>query len=354
MIRIFRRHRFSCPQTSETYRKCSCPLYAEGKVGDEILKKTALNLTSWEAAQKKVREWEAAGTLKTTAPVSLKFATARYLAELEARHISAASRRKFELLFDLLATFMVSQGLTNIRQLDVPEIRDFRATWTWGPMTHAKYLERIRSFLRFCQQNKWISDNPAALLKPPKVEPTEVVPFTDEDLAKIYSATTRPRMIAFLLILQYTGLRISDAVKLHQDRIQDGKLSLRTQKTKADVWLPLPPFLLSALESIHTKGGYYFWTGEGKLSTAVGNWRADLSDLFKKIKIDGYAHKFRHTFITRLLSSGTPVDRVARIVGNSPRIIEKHYRHYIAEMQEQLEKDVSRTWGTSKKLIRVK
>jgi integrase len=38
-----------------------------------------------------------------------------------------------------------------------------------------------------------------------------------------------------------------------------------------------------------------------------------------------HAHRYRHTFATQLLSKGVPVSEVAAILGNSARIVEKHY-----------------------------
>jgi hypothetical protein len=39
MLRIYRRHRTHCPHTSERYRRCSCPIYVEGSLGAETIRK---------------------------------------------------------------------------------------------------------------------------------------------------------------------------------------------------------------------------------------------------------------------------------------------------------------------------
>ena len=49
-----------------------------------------------------------------------------------------------------------------------------------------------------------------------------------------------------------------------------------------------------------------------------------------------HPHRFRHTFATTLLSRGIPVSEVAAILGNSPRIIEKHYLQWIQVRQESI------------------
>jgi len=60
MLTIFRRHLKSCPHTSRS--RCRCPLHVEGTLAGEPIRK-ALDLSSWEAAQNLVREWEATGRI---------------------------------------------------------------------------------------------------------------------------------------------------------------------------------------------------------------------------------------------------------------------------------------------------
>ena len=169
-----------------------------------------------------------------------------------------------------------------------------------------KSIERLRAFFRFCQQSKWIAESPAQFLKPPKVEPTTIAVFTDAELSKLQATIRRPIMRAFVLTLLYTGLRISDAVRLRKQEIVDSKLCIRTKKTKALVWLPLPPALLEALEALEALKAtdYYFWTGESKLSTVIGSKRRGLAKLLKRAGVEGNPHKFRHTLATNLLANG--------------------------------------------------
>jgi len=62
MLTIFRRHLKTCPHTSRKDRRCRCPIHVEGTLAGEPVRK-ALDLTSWEAAQTFVREWEATGRI---------------------------------------------------------------------------------------------------------------------------------------------------------------------------------------------------------------------------------------------------------------------------------------------------
>ena len=76
----------------------------------------------------------------------------------------------------------------------------------------------------------------------------------------------------------------------------------------------------------HTQKGYVF-TGQVKdnplnLGYVRKLWRKCLNELgieYRKI------YQCRHTFITLCLANGLPVQDVARLVGNSPEIIYRHY-----------------------------
>jgi integrase len=70
------------------------------------------------------------------------------------------------------------------------------------------------------------------------------------------------RIRAFVLLLRYSGLRIGDAVTLERRRIIADKLLLYTAKTGTPAYLPLPSFVLTALEAMpRISETYFFWTG---------------------------------------------------------------------------------------------
>ena len=155
------------------------------------------------------------------------------------------------------------------------------------------------------------------------------------------------RLKAFVLLLRWSGLRIGDAVGLERSRIADEKLFLYTHKTGTPVWLPLPPNVIEALARVRgTSEKYFFWTGECKLKSAVGNWQRSLDKLFTLAGVKGgHAHRLRHTFAVELLLAGVPIERVSVLLGHSSvRITEKYYSAWVRARQEQLEADVRKSW----------
>lgn len=79
------------------------------------------------------------------------------------------------------------------------------------------------------------------------------------------------RLRALVFLLRYIGLRIGDAVNCLVDRLNEGKLRLYTAKTGTHVHCPLPDFVVREPEATPRRSdGRWFWTGNGKLETAVG------------------------------------------------------------------------------------
>jgi integrase len=73
--------------------------------------------------------------------------------------------------------------------------------------------------------------------------------------------------------------------------------------------------------------GYFFWSGNGEIDTASGNWRRSLRKLFSLAGVDGgHPHRFRDTFAVELLMASVPLERVSILLGHSSvRVTEKHY-----------------------------
>jgi integrase/recombinase XerD len=101
------------------------------------------------------------------------------------------------------------------------------------------------------------------------------------------------RLRALILLLRYSGLRISDAVGRSADRLQDGKLSLYTAKTGQHVYAPLPAFVVEELECVpRVSDRYWFWTGGGTVESSRKKWSKTLADLFADAKVHGgHAHR---------------------------------------------------------------
>jgi integrase/recombinase XerD len=339
MLTLFRRLGRRCPHQTRKYRRCNCAIWVDGTIGGKEIPRT-LKARNWQLAQRQIQKMEAEDK-EPDERVTLETACQRFLQDAEARGLKAPRLEKYGPLFQRLKDFAGQKSLVYINQLDVDLLRQFRATWTAKNYTARNELERLRSLFRFAHEAKWIPENSAKQIKSPRIEETSSVPFSRDEMARISAAcdayeTTLP-LKSFVLLLRYSGLRIRDAVTLSRDKIEDGRLFLRTAKTGTHVRLPLPPACLEELAKIpEASGPYYFWSGFGKPKTRVANFQWVLKKMFIAAKVEhGHAHRFRHTLAVELLLAGAPIERVAVVLGHkNTSVTQKHYSSWVSARQE--------------------
>jgi len=169
--------------------------------------------------------------------------------------------RKYKILQSQMETYAENRGLVFVDEFDLSRVSAFRSSWQDGPRTSAKKLERLRSFFEFAQKRKWVTDNPASELKSPKITLCPTLPFSREEMQRILAAVSTynadidergagnaQRLLGFVLLLRYTGMRIGDVTRLSSDQINGKRLFLYTQKTGVAVNTILPEPVLRALE----------------------------------------------------------------------------------------------------------
>jgi integrase/recombinase XerD len=361
VLAIYKRHAAPCPQKSRQYRRCNCPCWVEGTVEGKYYRKS-LKTRNWERATKLAREIEEGKKPRVT----ITEATDAFVRDAEARGLRPASVYKYRLLFKQLKAFSKKEGLQLLSECDVETLRRFRESWINKNYSARKKLEALRTFFRFAHESSWADSNPALLIKPTKVDDPPTLPYTQAEFRSVVEACgkyPRPdhpnerrgaRLKALVLLLRYSGLRITDAVTLSKHQIEDGVLKLRTAKTGTDVRVPLPPRAVAALDALPTTGGYYFWSGHGTKKSCVGDYQRSFKKLYKLAGVqNGHAHRWRDTFAVELLLSGMPIEQVSLLLGHqSIAVTERHYSPFVKARQEQLEASVRKTFETDKMAYR--
>lgn len=351
MLTLYKRHLKSCGNTDRFYRRCKCPMWVEG-VHEGAYRRHSLKTNSWERAEGMKRDIERGADPTVTASSAIE----QFENELVSRCLKESTRKKYRVLLSSLKEHCDRRGVRDVQAITPEELLKFRANWQDCPLSAVKKLERLRSFFRFCQSIGWVRLSPARVLKNPVLTDPPTMPFSEEEHNRLLMFA-RPRQHALFQILRYSGLRISDAMKLEAKHVVDGRLFLYTQKTGVPVYVPLPPFVVSELERLAAYGPYFFWNrqGESKLETATGNARRSFRRIAKLAKVpDAHPHRYRDTFAVSLLQAGVPLEDVSILLGHSDiRITQKHYSPWIRARQERLEQNVMKGWAEPK-LVRVK
>jgi site-specific recombinase XerD len=266
--------------------------------------------------------------------------------------LEASTRRKYANVLKLFLAYSKQAGLKYLADIGVEKLDDFRSRRTLQPSTSATELTILRLFFSFSVKRKWIAGNPAKEIQSPRnLKPAEVVPYSPSEITRMLaacegfgnSAYARLRARAMLLLLRYTGLRVSDVATLTRDRIKNGQIFLHTKKTGGMVFLPVPRALEEALEAVPAPRGApaesrcYFWNESSARITAVRVMERTLQTVFKRSGVvDAHPHRFRHTLATEILAQGHGEQDVADVLGISPAVVRKHYAKWSVARQERI------------------
>lgn len=110
------------------------------------------------------------------------------------------------------------------------------------------FLETLRGLFRWAGDAEKVRVDPTVGIKLSRRKTDGYVPWTEEDVAtyeKHWPIGTRQRV--WLDVLLYTGLRRGDAVRIGRQHVRDGVATLKTEKNKVEVNLPILPVLAKTL-----------------------------------------------------------------------------------------------------------
>jgi integrase/recombinase XerD len=371
-VHVYTRHRASCSHKKDrAWKTCSCPKWLLWHHRGQMFRQSA-STAKWDVAAQKARriedDFERAALGKpavSTEGVTLAATVRLFLIDREAQHLKPSTISKLTTIFEKqMLTWFTDLGVRHLRDITLPHLQGWRATWEDGPLASKKKQERVRGFFWFCIRNKWITDNPALGLSSIKADVRPAVPFTKDEFLKIVQSCEqfgkteeqRVRLRAMVLLLRWSGLAIRDAVTLERSALtDDDRLILRRAKTGVNVMLPLQPQVALMLRHMvkNPNARYFFWSGNGLPKSAVADWQRALRRLFKIADLkhpDGkmkrcHPHMFRHTFSVELLLAGVPIEDVARLLGHSSiKTTEKYYSSWVKARADRLEESVKAAW----------
>ncbi|MGA9559349.1 MAG: tyrosine-type recombinase/integrase [Terriglobales bacterium] len=373
MVTIYVRHSPKCKYADDEFSKrCNCRKHLRwSKDGKQFRQKAGTR--SWAEAEEQKRRLEdgLAGRAPSNPETkSLADAVKVFEADKKNQGLTPDVPRKYTRELARLRAFGEKHGVFTVPGLTRDFLIAYQGDWlTLYPSsnTRSSVQARLKNFLRFCYDSKYLDRVPR--LSSIKVDAPPTLPLTETEYAHLLAtipetfsghhafAPDKPRKVrAFVQLMRWTGLAISDAASLERSEIHfdKGKKLHRVvtsrQKTGTHVSVPLPPAIAKeVLTVLNGNPRYVFWTGNGLVSSTVTHWQDDMRKLFKAAGITSagnmLSHRLRDTFAVDLLEKGVPLEEVSKLLGHeSIKTTERHYAKWVKGRQDRLDSLVTASW----------
>jgi integrase/recombinase XerD len=371
VITIFVRHAKDCKYAGDEFEKrCRCRKHFRWSQNRKQHRASA-GTRSWAEAEENKRNLEdqLAGRVPAEPQKGARLLADSievFKADKKNQGISADVLNKYARELDRFKTFAETHNTFTVAAIAREMLIDYQAEWeAFYPSSNTRQMvqARLKNFLRFCYDSKWLERVPR--LSPIQADEPPTLPLTPEEFNRLIKQVPvtfldrvrAARVRALVLCMRWTGLSIRDTVTLRRDEIlYDGKKKLHKvqtarQKTDTHVYVPLPPKVAKEILAVPNDNPIYlFWnTGNGKEQSAVTNWQHDLRKLFKDAGITSegnmLSHRLRDTFAVDLLEKGVPLEEVSKLLGHeSIKTTERHYSKWVKARQDRLDNLVTATW----------
>ena len=378
-----------CPPNT----KLKCPLivfrYETGPSGRKVRKEQSLGTNDEKVAWQLINQMTVSGETKPgKPPKTVQQCIDGFLELEEARKIKTSTLKSFRKFLcgnpkrnpngkysPTLLEFAAKQNppVTYLRELTPDLLTRFRGEWKVQRKALKIQSERLKQFFKFCHDMNWISENPAAKLKPPKVKEKPVYAFPKEDRDALLNAVADNNYLRTLnLTMRYSALAPVDIVNLKPQNLHEDRIVTKRRKTNKRVNVKLPPVVVDHLKALPTQaGGFWFWNRVGKQSkheTATGNLRRMMRPYFENAKVYqrdehgetvyekdektgeltpllGTLYQWRHTFVHEHIMADIPPSRIAELLGDTLKTVMETYAHFIEERQAGLDSAAERSWN---------
>ena len=391
VITIFVRHSTKndkpCKYADDEFsRRCNCRKHFRWTQNGTQYRRQA-GTRSWEEAEEIKRQLqdELAGRTPETRPEDnvhpVSDAVDLFITNKKVNGVSAGVVSRYKSELGRFQAYCEKENVFTVARITRELLTGYAATWeaTYpSSNTRASVRERLRSFLRYCFEGRWLDRIPAV----PKVTADEppTLPLSDAEYAhvlacidtvrplrfdakgvtRLLSPETKARLRALIQLMRWSGLAIQDAVKIRRaDIIHDEANGLHRvvttrQKTGTHVSVPIPPKVAQEVLTLpSTNPAYIFWNGKSMSRAQVTMWGSRyMRPLFEAAGLrSGHmvSHRLRDTFAVDLLQKGVPMEEVSKLLGHtSIKTTEKHYAKWVKGRQDRLDALVTGTWEKPK------
>lgn len=338
--------------------------------------------------------------------IEIKDAIQTCMRELKKVRSAANTLKKYREVLGQLQRFSDEHGLRFLEEWRPAIVRQFRNGWDVQQSTVETKMSVLKPFFELFVEDEALASNPARIKSRKnrvarageETEHQPRNPFTDAEIDRMREACSdygRPEarrwartgearsdtgersknrpmnieayknyqrkwtgqdILDFIDLSRHTGLRISDIATFHVSRLKPtGEVKLRATKNGnwVSVWVPeWVQEMIRRRAAIH--GPLIFGEHTTSDTNVIADvWRRKLKALWAKAGVweqKPTHHRFRHTFVRVLLQHNVPVKMVADLVGDTERVIERHYSQWMPERQETVTNYLRVAFGGSPRI----
>ncbi|MGU3399276.1 tyrosine-type recombinase/integrase [Brucellaceae bacterium D45D] len=250
---------------------------------------------------------------RTTAPrSSLRWLVDRYYESGRYSRLADNTQKNQRLALEIVCS---TGAQLNFRAITRKDIMAGKVRREAKPHSARAYVQVMRAIFDFAIESGWVEVNPAEGIKAKMPRSEGHHTWTMEEVLKFqthFPLGTKPRLAMDILL--YTGLRMSDAVKIGPQHIRDGYIVVKTQKTKTDLHIPILPPLMESIRAANIDGLLFLPAIKG------GQWRAPTASMWfskccREAGVSGSAHGLRKAGATFAAENGATPHELAAMYG---------------------------------------
>ena len=260
-------------------------------------------------------------------------------------------------------TYFGKVDVAQVTKVRVEDYQDHLRRGAYGDSTVRKYVSALGTLFRWAIGRGYATANPVDGVKRLREPSRNVVYLPEEDAQKVLAEAqgwVRP-MIGWAL---ESGMRLGEILSLKWSDVdrKEGLVKLDKTKTGKARAIPINAPLAAILDSLprairvdeagERRAESHVFLSQEKRPIAGDSGKYELylavKGAFQRAKVPlperEVFNLFRHTYGTRLARLGVPMIKIAQLMGNSPRIVEKHYAAFApnSELREVMDRLAAR------------
>ncbi len=227
-------------------------------------------------------------------------------------------------------------GLKEIENIEISEFRSFlthRRNSEISSNSIARNISALKSFFRFLIKNNKIKESSVFNLKSPKLKKSLPRPINVDLAIQVIKQAEEIenekwiglRNKSILLLLYGCGLRISEALSLNYDDVQNEDHILIKGKGEKERIVPMMPYIKKGIENYLEACPKEIISGEAlfigkrfsRLSPRIIQYALEKIRTALSLPETATPHALRHSFATHLLDSGGDLRTIQELLGHS-------------------------------------